>query len=198
MFAADIGNNIVEGILKESAVQAGVDLQIDIKDKTASWKMAQEKKHEIFLGAFNTSIEMYPRYWDFWHSSNAYKDSNFEQLKPQTNNLTSTADPKVDVWVDQYRDSVDKVEIKRLAFKMEEWLYDDAAFIPGWVQPFYRVGHWRWVRFPDDFNNKLTSDYDVTAIFWIDEQIKKETLEAMKSGKTFPKTLKEYKKYQAK
>jgi microcin C transport system substrate-binding protein len=68
---------------------------------------------------------------------------------------------------------------------MEHIIYDDAAWIPGWKQPFIRSAFWRWIRWPEDFNVKLATESGEYFISWIDEDMKKETLEAMKSGKTF-------------
>ena len=59
-------------ILKEEAAKAGLDFRLEILDGTAGWKMAQEKKHDITFSALNVSPEMYPRYWETYHSVNAY------------------------------------------------------------------------------------------------------------------------------
>ena len=54
---------------------------------------------------------MYPRYWDFGHSVNAY-DRAFlpdgspnpdRKLKTQTNNLQSLAYPELDAMIEAYR-----------------------------------------------------------------------------------------------
>ena len=43
----------------------------------------------------------------------------------------------------------------------------------------------RWLRYPDDYNTKHSAwDYE-HFVFWIDEDIKKETKAAMKSGESF-------------
>ena len=64
-------------------------------------------------------------------------------------------------------------------------LYEDASFVPGFVQPYYRVAHWRWLRYPRDFNVKLSRSSGEYFLAWIDEDLKRETLEARKSGKKF-------------
>ena len=71
-------------------------------------------------------------------------------------------------------------EMKELAFKMEELLYDDASFCPGFITPFIRSASWRWVRHPADFNVKIASTVTEHSLFWIDDALKKETLEAVK------------------
>ena len=64
----------------------------------------QEKQHDIHFVAFNVSPEMYPRYWETYHSVNAYdvpwladgSPNPERKLKAQTNNLQSIADPELD------------------------------------------------------------------------------------------------------
>jgi len=72
-----------------------------------------------------------------------------------------------------------------LAWKMEEILYHEASYIPGWVQPYYRTGHWRWMQYPDDFNVKHSSSAGQYFVGWIDEAMKEETRAARKAGRPF-------------
>jgi microcin C transport system substrate-binding protein len=69
----------------------------------------QEKQHEISLIALSRSVEVYPRYWELYHGSNAYEDAYLgkdgkevtrasdgtpnpkpTRVRPQTNNMTMT------------------------------------------------------------------------------------------------------------
>jgi microcin C transport system substrate-binding protein len=81
---------------------------------------------------------------------------------------------------------------------MEHILYDDASFVPGFVIPFYRAAFWRWLRWPDGFNAKLTRSADEMYLGWIDEDMKKEVEEARKAGKTYPASIKVYDQYRNK
>lgn len=138
---------------------------------------------------------MYPRYWEAFHSDNAYDVAFLENgsinpdriIKTQTNNLTLTADPILDGMIDSYRHHEDLEEMRKLAFAMEERLHDDASFVPGWVAPYFRTGHWRWLKYPEGtFGTKHSrSDWE-DFVHWIDEDVKKETRAAMKSGDTYP------------
>jgi microcin C transport system substrate-binding protein len=82
-----------------------------------------------------------------------------------------------------------------MAFKMEEILFEDASFCPGFVQPFYRSAYWRWIRYPDDFNVKLSRSSGEYFLAWIDQDLKKETKEAQKSGATFEPVIEVYDQY---
>ena len=175
----------VLGIIQQSARKAGVEFEIEIPETTAAWKKASEKKHEVVLTALNHSVELYPRYWDFWHSYNAYREDG--SLKPETHNYTVTSYPEWDALIERYDKSTDLDEIKKIAHELEQKIHDDAAFIPGWIRPFFQCAYWRWIQWPEGFNARLAREHDELCISWIDPKIKKETLEAMKSGKTFEK-----------
>lgn len=170
-------------ILQQQARKAGVDYKPEILDATAGWKKAQEKKHEITFTALNRSVELYPRYFDFWHSYNAFKEDG--SPKPDTNNFTVTAKPEFDALIEKYESSQDLEEIKQIAHKLEEMIHEEGSFIPGWVQPFYRTAYWRWIRFPEEFDYKLSGEYDQYSLYWVDEALKEETKKAIASGKTF-------------
>ncbi len=131
-------------ILKEEARKAGLEYQIEILDASTGWKKVQEKQHEIALVALSRSVEMYPRYWEMYHSSNAHL--------PNTNNMTNTDLPELDRLIEKY-DRLESLEdIQTTAAEIEQIIYDDAAWINGWALPFFRVGYWHWVRWPQNFS----------------------------------------------
>jgi microcin C transport system substrate-binding protein len=150
---------------------------------------------------------MYPRFWEPYHSDNAYKEegtAKFDEdgslkkglnLKPNTNNSTVTADRELDALIKQYRESEDLDEITRLAHTMMEKLHAHGAYIPGWAKPWYRLGHWRWLRYPKDFNVRLSRDPEEYNVHWIDVDMKKKTLAAKKNNKGFAPQILKFKKY---
>jgi len=200
----------VPTVLKNEAKKAGVEINIEILEMTLAWKKAAEKKHDISLSALNVSPEMYPRFWEPYHSDNAYKeegDAKFSEdgslkdglnLKPNTNNSTVTADKELDVLIKQYRESEDLEEITRLAHEIIGKLHAHAAYIPGWTKPWYRLGHWRWVRYPKDFNVRLSRDPEEYNVHWVDEDMKKETLAARKNSAGFDPQILVFEKFRSK
>jgi len=190
-------------ILREEALKAGVDLRVEVLDSTAAWKKVQEKKHEIQFSAFNVGPEMFPRYWETYHSANAYDKAFLDDgsvnparvPKTQTNNLQVIAYPELDRMIEAYDKSESLSEMKELAFKMEEFMYEDASFSPGFNIPFIRTGAWRWLRMPDDGNVKIATTFSEHALYWIDEEVKKETKAAMKAGKPLSPMIKVYDQY---
>lgn len=181
-------------ILKEEASKAGLELRLELLDKTAGFKMVIEKKHDINLIGFRPFAEMFPRYWETYHSDNAYDDAFLEdgtvnpdrEVKVQTNNLSVFAIPEADKLIDRYRFSSDVDEMIEIAHQMQEIIHEDASWVPGPYRPFVRVGHWRWVQFPDNFIPKLSNEAVHYHVHWIDQDIQAETREARKDGETFP------------
>lgn len=171
-------------ILKKEAIKAGLELNLEIIELTAAWKKADEKKHDLAFAAKNVSVELYPRFRETWHSSNAYKEDG--SIKTDTNNETQTASKELDALIEQYEKAETMEEIIRLARQMMAWLHEDAAFIPGWVQPYYRIACWRWLRWPQGFNARTSRDWEEFHLFWVDTTMKEETLRAMKENRAFP------------
>jgi microcin C transport system substrate-binding protein len=190
-------------ILQEQALKAGLDLRVEVLDGTASWKKVQEKNHDIQFTAFNVSPEMFPRYWETYHSVNAYDQAFLpdgsvnpnRKVKTQTNNLQEIAIPELDHLIDAYDKSANLEDMKQMAYKMEKIIYDDASFAPGFYVPFLRTGIWRWVGVPAAGNVKIATSFTKYGLYWIDEAKKQETLDARKSGKTFPPVIKVYDQY---
>ena len=182
-------------ILKEEAAKAGLEFRVELLDGTSGWKKVQEKKHDIHFSAFGVSLEPYPRFWETYHSDNAYDNGAFlsdgsinpeRTLKTQTNNLEMLAIPEMDSLINQYRSSDDQQEMIELAHKMTAMHHDYASFVPGFVQPGYRIGHWRWVRYPDGFNYRYSSSAGQLHVHWLDIAMKKETMAAREEDGSFP------------
>ena len=171
-------------VLQEEAKKAGVDYKLEIVDFTTAWKKIDEKKHEICFGAKNISVELYPRYWETFHGANAYKPDG--SVQTDTNNDTQTADKHLDSLIDAYDKAASMEEIVRLAREIQAWLHDDAAFIPAFVEPFYRTTYWRWVHWPESFNGKTSRDADEFGMFWIDTEERDRVKAALKRGEKFP------------
>ena len=190
-------------ILREEAARAGIEFRIEVLDQTAGWHKVQEKQHDIFFSAFGVSVEMFPRFWETYHSFNAYDQAFLpdgsvnpdRQVKVQTNNLESLADPEFDRLITQYDRSSDREEMIDLAHRMTALHHEIASFVPGYVQDFYRVGHWRWLRYPDFFNHRQSGTATELHVHWIDQQLKEETLAARQSGQSFEPQINVYDQY---
>ncbi len=187
-------------ILRQEAAKAGLDLRLEILDSTVGFKKAREKQHDITFVAFGTPIEVYPRFWENYHSDNAWDRAFLEdgsvnparKIKTQTNNLESLAVLEMDQLIDRYQASSDRQEMIALAHQISELHHEHASFVPGFYQGFFRVGNWRWVRYPEDFSYKHAEGAGELFVHWIDTAMKEETLAAKREGKTFEPSITVY------
>lgn len=182
--------------MKEDALKAGLELKIEALDPTTLFKKEQDKKHQMAYSSWSASPP-YPRYWENYHSVNAYEDAYVyeggrkvlnpaRKTKSGTNNITSTAIPELDELIDTYEKATSEDEIVRLACRIEEILHDEVVVIPTWKFPAYRTAYWRWIRWPESFNYRYTELAQQYHVHWVDQALKDETLDAMRSGRTFP------------
>lgn len=172
-------------VLKEEAKKAGIEINLELLDRSAAYKKEMEKKHEVTYTGYS-SPNLRPSPWQGFHSDNAHK--------PQTNNLTNTDDPELDNLIDTYRHSQDMNEQIKLIHEIQQKIHDICSWIPLYQIPYVRALNWRWVRLPK-IPGTRTSEYlfepyepwqsKYGGYFWIDEGIKEETLEAMEKGVSF-------------
>ncbi len=195
-------------ILKQEAVKAGLEFKLEVLDRTTGFKKVQEKNHEIALQALSRSVELYTRYWETHHGANAYLDAYTKDGQPtpiatgseanpqprqvnvQTNNMTMTFLPELDRLIEAYDRAETLDEIKTLAARIEQIIYDDAAWVNGWKIPFYRGAYWRYVKWPAGFNPMESRNAEEFFVHWIDPEEKKEVVAARRSGRTWPAELK--------
>lgn len=179
-------------ILKEEAKKAGIELNLEQLDPASSYKKLMEKKHEVVYSGWSTGFR--PQPWEHFHSVNAHK--------PQTNNINNMDDPEMDKLIDKYRDSTNEQERIKLSLQIQQRIHDSACWVPFEAFPFIRYFYWRWIQYPDTPGYRNTTeifdDPQAGGYFWIDEDIKRETLDAIKTGKTFKPELKVVTKYKKK
>ena len=91
----------------------------------------------------------------------------------------------------KYRESLEVDERIELSKKMQRIIHEEGAFVPTFMIPYVRMGYWRWVKLPTFHGTKRTEDLfelfssSTGGLFWIDEDIKQQTLDAMKKNETF-------------
>jgi len=190
-------------ILKQEALKAGLEYNLEILDETTGNQKIDEKKHEIALIAFSRQIEMYPRYWEGYAAVNAYdvpylpdgSPNPARKVKPNTNNLSSVAVPAIDQLISQYDKTETMEPLKALAAKLEQAVYDDASWVNGWKLPFLRTAYRPWVKWPKDFSPMQSLDYWNYWEMWIDSDAKKAALAAKAEGRSLPKQILIYDRY---
>lgn len=166
--------------LKEQAKLAGLEFTLNLVDGSSAFKYILEKKHQLaFLNMGSGEI---PSYWEYLHSDNANQ--------PQTNAHTNYSSPELDKLIEAYDAEFDQEKRFALSHKIQDYVSAANIIVPGYMVPYTRAVHWRWLKMPENPMTKATENIfhpmDI-GNFWIDETVKKETEKAMKSGNTFPK-----------
>lgn len=169
-------------VFKEEARKAGVELRLQLLDPSAAFKQIMEKKHQIASMAWSGG-GLSPRYWEFFHSDNAHR--------PQTNNVTNTADPLLDEKIMAYRAATDKVTRVQLAHELEAMVHDRAVFIPTFKIPYTREAFWRWLKLPAAHGTRSSDTLldpfgSSGGLFWIDPESKAAVEHARLVGGEFP------------
>jgi microcin C transport system substrate-binding protein len=161
-------------VLREEAKKAGIDLRLKQMDASALWKSYLEKKHEIALVAWAPRFR--PQYWGRFHSTNADK--------PQTNNFSNMKVKKLDQLIETYRQSTEAATRIQKAHDIQTIIENQAAHIPLFEVPYYRLAYWGWIRFPEPPGTKMSEGLEpfgpsTGGRFWIDQKAK-ETIIAVR------------------
>jgi microcin C transport system substrate-binding protein len=171
--------------LKEEALKCGLEYKLEGMEGTAYFQKASQKKHQIVQVGFSTSPP-FPDHYQNFHSKDAFMEDG-KTPRPNTNNLCSFASKAMDQFCEAERAASTVEEMRKASWGADQIIHDEAVWIPGFEQNYYRAAYWRWVRWPEHTFNVAVSEMPFSNhVHWIDEAIKAETLEAIKSGKTFP------------
>jgi microcin C transport system substrate-binding protein len=177
--------------LREEARHCGLDLRLDGGETTVNFLKTTQKQHEIaFTGWMIQPIQ--PDFYQMIHSSTAFDEKG--NPKPHTNNLNSWARPDTDRLCIEHRNARTVEEMRNAHRELQRIIHDEALFNPAYSVDFIRIGSWRWVRWPDSettkFSPPLLYDPHESFVYWVDEEIKQETLAARRAGTTFPEVKK--------
>ncbi len=172
--------------LREEALKCGLEVRLESMDGSAAFQKASQKQHQAVQVAFGTSPP-FPDHYQHFHGKDAYLEDG-KTPKPNTNNLTSFADPRMDALCIAQRKATTVEEYKRTVFEADQIVHDEAIWVPGFDQNFYWVASWRWIQWPPGFNVSVSQDPYQNHVLWIDEAAKAETLDAMRSGETYPES----------
>lgn len=186
-------------ILREEAKTCGFELRLDGLEYTVAYKKEMQKQHEMALGSWLIGPPV-PDFHQFLHSTNAIDEKG--NLKPQTNNTFAWHRADTDILSERVRTAGTADELRDAAWKLQRIMHDEAIFVPGYTVDFVRIGYWRWVKWPycetTRFSPPVVYDPHEVFVFWIDEEVKRETMAARRSGKSFGETTRTIEDYRAK
>lgn len=183
-FAVTYSHQVVTpqlAFLKEQAKSAGLELTMNLVDGSSAFKFALEKKHEISYHSMGTAPR--PQYWEYFHSANAGK--------PQNNNFTNYSTPELDALIMDYRSVFSTTEKQALSREIQKQVHEATVVVPGVMAPYIREAYWRWMKYPDKPMQKQTEQLFTIGrlsdlgIYWIDQDVKKATVKAVKEGRSF-------------
>lgn len=170
--------------LKEEALRCGLEYKLEGMDSTAYFQKATQKKHQATSVGFSVSPP-FPDHFQSFHSKDAYMPDG-KTPKPNTNNLCSFADKRMDALCEAERAATTIEDFRKASWGADQIIHDEAIWIPAYEQGYYRVAYWRWVKWPKNFNVAVSELPLSNHVHWIDEDVKAETETAMREGKSFP------------
>ena len=167
--------------LKEQAKLAGLEIKMNLIDGSSAFKYALEKKHDVSFHSMGTAPQ--PQYWEYFHSANAGKVQN--------NNFTNFSTPELDLLIMNFRNALSTQDKERYSRQIQAVVHDATVVIPGLMAPYTREAYWRWMKYPEQPMQKKTQMLFThgglrdLGVYWIDNEIKKETKAAVKKDHSF-------------
>jgi len=158
----------VATLLKEEALRAGLELQLDVMDPTAYFTKIFEKNFQLSLHSWNTGYSPLPAFeWEL-RGVDAGKSQNF--------NTTNINDPGLDELLAAWDKNADPDIAEKLSHEAQQRIHDYAAWVPGLMADFHRMGYWRWVQFPDYFQVPRYFFFLESGVYWLDEDRRAEMM----------------------
>jgi len=183
--------------LKEEAKRAGVEFRLNGMDGSAAFQRVLKKEHVISFMGWGVGEPMIPDFYQQFHSKEAF-EADGKTPRIMTNNISGFADKDVDPILERNRNATSMEEVIETSRTLERIFHERALWVPAFKKSNYRLGSWRWVRWPDDFNVKMADLPDMGHVMWIDQEIKDETKLAMREGREFGEVNRVYEQYREK
>ncbi|MFR2949168.1 MAG: hypothetical protein ACLTNK_07515, partial [Akkermansia muciniphila] len=164
----------------------GLEIQLDPLDSTVAFRKIMEKRAQASFMAWGFTPP-HPMNEQGFHSRYAYDERG--GLITYTNNICAYADKEMDKLLDAETNAATEDELQKATWKVQQKIDDEALWVPCWTTEFIRLGYWRWVKWPNSattqFCHPVVFDPMESYLYWVDNDIKKETMEAKREGKTF-------------
>ncbi len=165
-------------IIKEEAKKAGIELNLKLLDGATSFKVILEKKHQIAWMGWGTGLR--PAFWQHLHSDNAHKT--------QTNNISNTDNKELDKMIMAYRNEFNETKKQKLSRQIQQFEYDNAAYIPTFLVPYFRIAYWSYWKSPKVPATKVSDgSFDLFGstggLFWLDKKLKEKVKKSKRKGK---------------
>lgn len=172
-------------LIRQEALKCGVELRLDALSYSVCSRKVFEKRHQAVLWAWPNKTP-FPRLYDIFSSELAY-DSRGNPIS-NTNNIFAVADAELDAALDAERSATNVVTLKQALYRVQRRIHELCIWIPGWREPYTNIACWRWIQWPCSptrFCSPRIYNPLESHLYWVDENIKKETQSARHSGCPF-------------
>jgi microcin C transport system substrate-binding protein len=83
-----------------------------------------------------------------------------------------------------------EAELVETSQAIQRLIHDEGIWVPGWTAEYARLGYWRWIGWPNSDTTKfcypLVFEPTESYVFWVDEDVKKDTIHAKQTGAVYP------------
>ncbi len=173
--------------LREDAARCGLDLRIEQMEDTVFCRKVMNKQYSAALYSWGFSPPL-PDPDPFFRSSFASNEDGTPATG--TNNITATSSALLDHAILDCRKARTVRQAIRAQHRAQRLIAETFAWVPGWTSSYWRFAQWRWVRWPDTPDCRFCPPryYDPldSHLYWIDEQVKRDTQKARAEGRSFP------------
>lgn len=166
--------------LRQYARPCGLEIVSDCADAAS---VATKVSRKQYQAAYWVTALPYPLpdHDAAFHSRFAHTESD---------NITDTADAEMDAALEAESKASSTDELKTATLRVQQLIYDGAAYVPARKENCVRIANWRYVRFPDTpetpFSTPTPYDVEEAHLYWIDPSWQRSVRRARRTGETFP------------
>ena len=173
--------------LRQDAAACGLDLRLEQMDDTVFYQKVKERQYSAAIWSWSFPPPL-PDASSYFLSTHACRADGTPVTG--TNNITGTAEPALDRAITAAQNAATEEEAVAAQHRVQQLIADTAAWVPGWTSSYWRYAQWRWLRWPDEPQCRFCPPryYDPldSHLYWVDEDVKRETLRARHHGDSFP------------
>ena len=173
--------------LRQDAAACGLDLRLEQMDDTVFFQKVRKRQYNAAIWSWSFQPPL-PDASSTFLSTNARRADGTPVTG--TDNITGIADPALDRAIMAAQNAGTEEEAVAAHHHLQRLIADTAVWVPAWTSSYWRFAQWRWLRWPDELQCRFCPPrhYDPleSHLYWVDEDVKRETLEARHNGTSFP------------
>ena len=158
--------------IKETALKAGIDIELKILDGASLFKSVEEKNYQGIVLAFGGGEYPAPR--QFFHTENKIKG---------TNNINMFGNEEFDKLIETYEYNLDESQRIAALYQMENILHEAVPTVLFWKLKAQLFLRWRYIKGPRNLGTKRGINLDM---LWYSRQEHTGIRHAIKSDNALP------------